>query len=160
MFGDCVWPLNLTFVFAFFSALVYTHVEAINCDLGWPHFHPHFISESVPLLPSWLCRNRWSLSVGSICTSGTGRVPASSLQTHRTWMLALIPVSARPSSLLVTKTGWILWIRHRPLTRQQVFICYGDRVHGNPISSKIGWDCISQTGHSGFDSSTLWNGIF
>lgn len=76
------------------------------------------LSESAPVLPHWPCRNRWSLSVCTICTSGTRSVRTSSTLTPRTWILAVTTLSAKPSfSLLVfvTKTGWLLWIKHPPV---------------------------------------------
>lgn len=148
------------------------------------------LSELVPLLPYWPCRNRWSLSVCSICTSGTCSVQASSMLTRRTWILAVMTVSAIPLSsqlVFVTKTGWMLWIRHPPLMRRLfpspcithvLRACWHAMLStqpqwansrclsivteflGTPYQSKLVCDCISQAGQPFFHASTFRNGNF
>lgn len=112
-------------IYFFFSALEYTLLRwltAIGMTSSSPTLHH---SESVPHLPYWPCRNRWSLSVCSICTSGIG-VRTSSVLSRGTWILAAMTVSAVPSSsmfVFMTKTGWMLWIRHHPLTQWFPLTC-------------------------------------
>lgn len=156
----------------FFPALEYTLLRwltAIGMTSSSPTLHH---SESVPHLPYWPCRNRWSLSVCSICTSGIG-VRTSSVLSRGTWILAAMTVSAVPSSsmfVFMTKTGWMLWIRHHPLTQWFPLTCswfpasLSSYAHvkvtdflGTPYQSKFGCHCISQAGHFCFHLCILWN---
>lgn len=145
-----ILPLKFTPASSFFSNYIHA-IETINSNLGWPHLRLRFISVTqCPLPPG---RNRWSLSVCPICTSGTSSVRTSSTQTLRTWDLAVMSVSAIPS---FPETGWKLWIKHPPCCVttpgrrkniaaladmlsgttsakwQHVFSCYGDKVVENP----------------------------
>lgn len=61
----------------FYSALRWFTV--ISSDLIFTYTS----SESVSLLPYWPCRNRWSLSVCSICISGTGSAGTFPVLTRR-----------------------------------------------------------------------------